>query len=75
MREGFDLGVRVMPRVRGSTWKEGTLSAGKHDYGWVNPAYNGEGFYFVRWDGDTKLYVVREDDMRSPRSSATSSRT
>ena len=63
MREGFDLGVRVMPRRRGSVWKEGTLSAGKQAPGWVNPAYNGEGWYFVKWDGDDKLYVVREEDI------------
>ncbi len=63
MRDGFNLGTRVMPRVRGPEWIEGTLAAGKNDFGWVNPAYNGEGFYFVRWDGNEKIYVVREDDI------------
>lgn len=66
MRDGFDLGKRVIPRVRGSEWKEGTLSAcpgRQYPYGWVNHAYSGEGWYFVKWDGDEKVYVVHEDDI------------
>lgn len=63
MKTGFEVGVRVTGGKPG--WISlGTLVAGKNEFGWVNPCYSGEGWYFVRWENDHRVMVVHEDDLQ-----------
>lgn len=63
MKEGFDLGSKV--RTKGTPHHYGELVTGPRPKpeGWKYPHYDGDGWYFVRWEGREEIFVSHEDDL------------
>jgi hypothetical protein len=64
MREGLEVGRQVLARTTdGSFSSPGVLADHKHIFGWRNPCYDGEGFYFVKLSHIDSIQIVHEDDL------------
>lgn len=63
MKEGFDHGARV--RTAKGPFYYGELVTGPmpKPEGWKFPHYDGDGWYFVKWEGREEVFVAREDDL------------
>ena len=62
MKESFTLGAVI--RTVGTPHRYGRLVEGPPRMGgWEYPHYSGEGWYYVRWDERSEIYVAREDDI------------
>lgn len=63
MKEGFNLGAKIRTKSVPSHYGELVIGPRpKHD-GWKYPHYDGDGWYFVRWEGREEIFLAQEDDL------------